>query len=334
MRKFTVHAVLLTLAVIMLTALTAFADRKQRRINPVNNAATRTQSRNDARADSARALELRRMRSTHYHDEQGNIIMVDTVTGVEWTDSTLLPKAPKMKYPRLFAINAGVDIWDPVMRVFGQHYGGAGAWVQLNMHNRYLPTFEFGMGSAKDTPDDNNYTYHGSLAPYFRIGMDYNFVYNSNPDYRFTAGVRYGFSAFKYSVSDIVLDDPYWGEQTRFEIPSTSVTAGWFEFSLGVTVRLFGPVSAGWQIKYHSIIHKSRPATGDAWYIPGYGTAGSSLGGSFSISYTIPLRRKEAVSTADIPLPEGQSNENNQNNNKPEDEKHVPVTVISPPSEP
>lgn len=289
MRRLT--CIILAIVAIM-TGLIAVPEAVgQRRATPVNTPATRTQPRNDERGDSVRALERRRARSTHYHDENGNIVFVDTLTGVEWTDSTLLPAAPPMKYPLIQDLSVGVDVWDPLMRAFGQKYGLAGAWVSLSMHNRYFPTFEAGLGTAKNTPGHANFTYRSPVAPYFRIGMDYNFLYNSNPDYRFFAGVRYGFSPFRFSINDVWLDNSYWGEDTRFDIPSASVFAGWFEFGVGLRVRLFGNLSAGWNIKYHGILHRSHPATGDAWYIPGYGSASSTLGGSFSIIYTIPINR-------------------------------------------
>ncbi|MEE1207065.1 MAG: DUF6048 family protein [Muribaculaceae bacterium] len=284
--------IIATAVLVLVGVLSVPQAEAQRRVTPVNNAATRTQYKNDERGDSARALERRRARSTHYHDENGNIIMVDTLTGVEWTDSTLLPKAPPMKYPLMHDISVGINFWDPVMRAFGQKYGGADAWVALSLHNRFVPVFEFGMGTAKKTPVDNNYTYHGKLAPYFRLGMDYNFLYNSNPDYRIFAGVRYGFSAFKFSADGITVDDPYWGETSSMSIPSTSASAGWLEVGIGLRVKLFGPISAGWMVKYHTVLHQSHPAVGDPWYIPGYGTATSALGGSFSIIYTLPLNRK------------------------------------------
>lgn len=283
--------------IIMLLALTVVVPTiAQRRITPVNNPSTRTQPRKDAEADSARALEQRRARSRHYHDENGNIVMVDTLTGVEWVDSGMLPKAPPMKYPLLHELSVGVNVFDPLMRAFGQHYGGADAFVQMSLHNRYFPVFEFGLGAANTTPAENNYTYKTPLSPYFKIGLDYNFVYNSNPDYRFFAGLRYGFSPFKFNVKG-TLDDPYWGETSQIEIPSTSVTAGWFELAAGLRVHLWGPVLAGWTVKYHSILHRSRPAVGDAWYIPGYGSSTSSLGFAFNIVYTIPFPHREKIKT-------------------------------------
>lgn len=263
----------------------------QRRVTPVNTPATRTQPKNDARADSARALQQRRDRSIHFHDENGNVIMVDTLTGVEWTDSTLLPRAPRMKYPLLHSITVGANLSDPLLRAFGTHYGGGEVSVAVSLHNRYVPVFEAGFGSAHKTPDHGNFTYRSGAAPYFRLGIDYNFLYNSNPDYQFYAGLRYGFSPFHFQIDDITVENNYWNENISTAIPSASVTAGWFEFCLGLRVRVAGPVSLGWTAKFHSIMHRTHPAAGDAWYIPGFGTATSKVGASFSIYYTLPYPR-------------------------------------------
>lgn len=264
-------------------------SQRKRYVSPVNNAATRTQYHNDAEGDTARMLERRRQRSTHYHDENGNMIMVDTVTGEEWMDSTLLPTPPKMKQPLLFRVEVGVNIWDPVMRIFGQKYGGLDFSAALNLHNRYIPTIEAGFGMAHKTPATMNYTYTSPLSPYFKIGADYNFVYNSNPDYRFVAGVRYGFSSFKYGLENVTFDDNYWGETGAIDFPTQKVTAGWFELVLGLRVKIAGPISAGWMFRYHSLLHQTKPSTGSAWYIPGYGTSGSSITGSFSFVYNFSI---------------------------------------------
>lgn len=278
-----------TVYILLLLLTVSTVAIAQRRVTPVNNAATRTQPRRDAEADSARELQRRRDRSIHYHDDNGNIVMVDTVTGVEWTDSTLLPKAPPMKYPLLHNVSAGINIFDPIMRAFGAKYGGADASVALSLHNRYIPTFEFGLGTAHKTPAAGNYTYRSPLAPYFKLGLDYNFMYNSNPKYMFYAGLRYGFSAFKYNLTDITVDNGYWGGSEHAGIPSTSATAGWVEVLLGLKVQIAGPVSAGWAVRYHGILHCTNPATGQPWYVPGYGPRTSTLAASFSIYWTLPL---------------------------------------------
>lgn len=267
----------------------------QRRVTPVNTPATRTQPHNDAKGDTLRALERRKARSTSYVDDRGVTIFVDTVTGTEWVDSLMLPKAPPMIYPLLHDISVGLNVLDPVLRATGQRYGGADAWLAVSLHNRYIPTFEAGIGGANSTPDYSNFTYVGKAAPYFRLGADYNFLYNSNPDYRFTAGLRYGFSHFRFAVNNVTANDPYWGQTGQFNIPSTACTAGWAEFVLGLRVQLWRQWAAGWTVRYRQMLHCTSPATGDPWYIPGYGTNNGNIGATFSVIYTIPFPTQKNV---------------------------------------
>lgn len=266
------------------------------RINPVETEASMTVSKNEVLNDTAKINKLRRERSTHYHNDKGQTIYIDTITGEEWMD-TLAWKAgiPKMEHPLIFSASAGVNIWDGVMRLFGQDYGLASAWAELNMHNRYLPRVEIGLGTADHWPDRRNFHYKSPVAPYFKIGCRYNFFYNSNPDYLLMAGLNYGFSSFKYDVSDVTFDSPYWDENSKFSIPRQTATVGWMEVSLGLRVKLFGPISAGWSVIFHSIIHQGKPKYGKPWYVPGYGTRGTSLTGEFSISYTLPLNKKASI---------------------------------------
>lgn len=299
-RRTSILIIMAVAAIVVMMPVTA----QRRRMTPVDNPSTVTQSVNETKNDTARINAARRARSVHYHDDNGNVVYLDTVTGEEWRDSTAIMVLPKMKYPLIFEGAVGINIWDPVMRAFGQHYGLADAWVELSLHNRYKPIFEFGLGQAKYTPSDGNYTYKSPTSVYFRLGANYNFLYNSSPDYQFFGGLRYGFSPFSYSVTNITVDSPYWDETVGFDIPSRNATAGWLEVVFGLKVKLWGPISAGWTIKYSSLLHCSTSANGKPWYIPGFGTRGTSLGGSFSISYTLPLNKAKTPEVIEEKLPE------------------------------
>ena len=289
----------------LLAVLSLWGQDRKRRMTPINTPATETQAVNETATDTARINAKRRAQSVPYTDDRGKVIFVDTVTGEEWTDSTALRNiVPKMEQPLFHAASIGVNIWDPVMRIFGQDYGIASAWAELSLHNRYKPFVEVGLGSASHEGPNNNYRYRSPMSVFFKIGASYNFLFNSNPDYQLYAGVRFGFSPFSYAVDDVVLNSEYWGETSRFDIPSQNATASWFEIGLGLRVKIWGPISAGWKFKYHSLSHCSKGQYGEPWYIPGYGTRGSSITGSFSISYTIPLshlnkKAEEAVINSD-----------------------------------
>ena len=231
----------------------------------------------------------------HMHDERGNVILVDTITGQEVPDTTATPqsKIPKMQQPLFYAAAVSVDVWDPVMRLFGQHYGLVEFSGELNLHNRYIPVVEVGLGQSSYTPGDNNYTYKVPVTPYVRVGCNYNFIYNSNPDYMAFAGLRFGWSHFNYEVNDVRLSSDYWGESATFNLPRQTSNVTYMQVLFGIRVKVFGPVSMGWCIRYKAKLHESEAAYGRPWYIPGYGSRNGAVTGSFAITYTLPLKKKE-----------------------------------------
>lgn len=292
MKRNSLKVTVLLMIGVVLAATFSAPTAARRRINPVNTAATATQAINETANDTSRINAKRRAASISFVDDHGHLVYVDTVTGEEWIDSAAMQtpgRVPKMEYPLFHALNIGLNVWDPVMRAFGQKYGIADAWVELSLHNRYKPIVEVGLGTASDTPSGMNYTYRSPMSVYFRIGANYNFLYNSNPDYSFYAGLRYGFAPFSYSLENVTLDSPYWDETVNFNIPSQRVTAGWLEVALGLQVKLWGPISAGWSLRYKAKLHESKTTFGQPWYIPGYGTRNTNISGSFSIIYTLPL---------------------------------------------
>ena len=292
--------------------LTAVAQSvPQRKITPVNTPQTATQPINEFEGDTARINARIRATMPHYHDEDGNIVYIDTVTGQEWRDSVAIKAAKKpMQYPLWQSVSIGVDIWNPLMRAFGQHYGLIDFSAQLSIHNRYKPIFETGLGMAKNTPADNNFTYKSPLSMYMRLGMDYNFLYNSTPDYQYFAGVRFGFSKFSYSIEDITINSTYWDDTAHPTIPSQHPFVSWYEIVMGLKVKLWGPISAGWTFRFHGIAHETKTPYGRPWYIPGYGSRNGKITGSFTISYTLDLNKKtiQSVNPTEpeflIPTPE------------------------------
>jgi hypothetical protein len=280
----------LLLLALIAVALSAGA---QRRVSPVNNAVTATQPINENRQQGD---SIDRSKLVEMIDAKGNKILVDTISGREFVDS--LPsnvQIPKMIQPLLYSASASIDLLSPALRAFGQSYGLTEIALELNLHNRYIPVVELGLGQANNTPADNNYTYRTPIAPFFRLGVNYNFLYNSNPDYILFAGIRYGLSPFKYSVTNVTLNNDYWSETNTFDIPAQSLTAGYFQFLLGLRVRILSNFSLGWTIRYQSILHESNPTTGKAWYIPGFGSRNSSLSATFSLTYTLPLQKTTPI---------------------------------------
>lgn len=299
MRRRAIHIMILAVMVAVALPLAA-----QRRVSPVNNAATATQSVNENKLPGD---SIDRSKLVQYRDDKGNVVLVDTVSGREIIDSTALPVVPPMIYPLVYDASVAVNLWDPLMRLFGQSYGLIGFSAHFNMHNRYMPAFEFGLGSADNTPPDNNYTYHSPVAPYFKVGMDYNFLYNSNPAYQVYAGVRYGFSPFKWTLRDVTVNGGYWDEPTAMKFPDINATAGYLEFLFGIKVKIYKQISMGWSFRYHRLIHYGPKTYGKPWYVPGYGSSNSSIGASLSVYYTLPLGSRKGASELPPVIPPGET---------------------------
>lgn len=277
------------IALIMVVMLgSALSLSAQRRVTPVTPRDPGTQPQ--VLTDLKQKIDSSRLVTTV--DALGNTVTVDTVTGLEYVDSTLLKAPPKMEYPLIHEVIAGVNVWDPIMRALGQKYGLGDVWAELSMHNRYFPFLAIGVGNINDTPVDKNYTFKSPVAPYFKLGGSYNFFYNSNPDYRLQMGLRYGFSTYKWSVLDVTVDEGYWNAPTSYSLKDLSNTAGYLEITFGLKVKIAGNFSAGWTIVYHTVLHESKSPYGKPMYIPGYGKRNGAFTGNFSIMYTIPINKK------------------------------------------
>ncbi|MCM1518880.1 MAG: DUF6048 family protein [Pseudoflavonifractor sp.] len=230
-----------------------------------------------------------------HRDADGQVVLSDTIGHDVFTD-TVTTKAPRLVYPLFHAVSIGLNVWDPLMRAFGSKYGGGEIWAELSLHNWIKPVVEIGVGTADNTPDDGNFTYRSPLAVYGRIGVNYNFLYNSNPAYQVYLGLRYGITGFSYEITDVTVTQGYWGDTEHFSIPSQHTTVGYGEVLAGLKVRIYKNFSLGWAIKAHFLFHESSAPHGKPWYIPGYGTRGATFTGAINLIYTIPLSHKQ-VST-------------------------------------
>jgi hypothetical protein len=268
----------------------------QRRVTPVKAGSKNIVGINENKQPGD---SIDRSRLVQMVDDKGNKILVDTVSGKEVPDTIGMAEAkgPKMKYPLLYSATVGVDIWDPLMRAFGQSYGIIGFSAEVNLHNRYIPVFEVGLGNANSTPSNQNYTYKVGMTPYFRLGMNYNFLFNGNPDYQFVGGIRFGWSHFNYQLCDVNISDNYWGEDQTLNFPQQTSSVTYMHVLFGLRVKIWKAISMGWNLRFRAILHETTQPNGKPWYIPGYGARGGIMTGSFSVFYTFDLagKKKEAA---------------------------------------
>ncbi|MBQ0073213.1 MAG: hypothetical protein KBT34_03365 [Prevotella sp.] len=168
-------------------------------------------------------------------------------------------------------------------------YGEIEAAARVNLRDRYFPTLEFGLGSAKHALDPISGIEAKTNAPFFRLGCDFNVLRNKHDIYRLMFGARYAMTHFtQKAYGDIV--DPYWGGTLPYYAETTS-TYHWAELLLALDARMWGPVRLGWSFRYKfHITGDSKDPAQQLWYIPGFGKNGNVLGATFNV--TVELWRK------------------------------------------
>ncbi len=196
-------------------------------------------------------------------------------------------------YPKINGITVGANIWDPIMRVFGQKYGGIGVSAEVSLWNKIFPHIEAGVGTASHTPEDMNFTYKSTVSPYFKVGVRYNFLHGKSSDYQLLAGLNFGYSSFKYDIENISINSDYWGQPITTSINGLKSNALWGEASLSLRVKIAGNISMGWSAIFHKMLSYKKNVQGNPWYVPGYGTLDNTFGGAFSIYYTLPLNKNK-----------------------------------------
>lgn len=226
----------------------------------------------------------------HYYDKHGNQLDEPVLFLAEL--DTVRKVSSRPVYPLLNELSLGVNFFDAIMKVAGQSYSNFDVWAALSLHNWFFPVVEAGIGFADNTPKGNNFTYVCRPSFYVKAGINYNFLYKSNPDYQVFVGLRAGFSTFSYDVKDITISNGYWGESNTFSLPRQHSTAFYGEALAGLQVKIAGPLSMGWSFRYHFKMGVKDGADSTPWFIPGYG-AKSPVSATFSLIYTLPLSKRE-----------------------------------------
>lgn len=233
----------------------------------------------------------------HYYDKHGNpldepvmfLATLDTVSNVR--------SGPV--YPVFNGINAGVNFGDLIFMAFGQRYASFDIWANVSLWNWIFPTLEAGLGYAHVTPARQNYTYRTPASFYAKLGLNYNFLYKSNPDYQVFLGVRAGFSSFRYDVTDATIESDYWQESQTVNLRGLHSICLYGEALAGLQVKITGGFSLGWTARWHFLLHSSRDGENKPWFIPGYGGS-SPFAMSVSAIWTFgPRRQQESINTSE-----------------------------------
>lgn len=233
----------------------------------------------------------------HYYDKHGEPLE-EPVLFISQTDTTTSSR-PQPVYPLLYSANIGFNFFDGVMMAFGQKHASFDIQASLSLHNWIEPVIECGLGFANNKPELSNFRYRNKPSFYGKIGLNYNFLYKSNPDYQVFLGVRAGYTSFKYEITDITINSDYWDQSNKFSIMNQHAHAFYGQALVGLKVKLWKWVSMGWSFRYGFKFKATNGSNSNVWFIPGYGTG--ALGATFSLIFTIPINTKKIERNITLP---------------------------------
>ena len=181
-----------------------------------------------------------------------------------------------------------LDIFNPVATAWRNGRFESSLSVDVDLWHRLFPTVEFGFMTADIKKEDYKYETIGLFA---KLGADYNFInFKSDRkyDHTFYAGLRYGYSYTKYSLTDALIENQYWNDTGMYANLNQASNFGWFEVVVGVRVQIYKDFFMGvaMQVKTFGHFYENTP-----WYptyIAGYGKYGEDV--NFGLNYSLSYR--------------------------------------------
>lgn len=221
----------------------------------------------------------------HYYDKHGEpletpvrfLATLDTVTAVK----------PGPKYPLYNGVCVSANFFDAIMMAAGQKRANFDVAASVSLWNWLFPVLETGIGFSNSRPDDGRTYYRMRPSWYIRAGVNYNFLYKSNPAYRFYVGLRAAFSPFGYDIPVITAGSQYYTEGGPSSMYGLTGRCWYGQALLGLDVKIWKSLFMGWSFRYSFNI-KNRYSDPDypAWYIPGR-NASTPISATFSIGVDI-----------------------------------------------
>lgn len=204
-----------------------------------------------------------------------------------------------IKIKEKYGLRVGGDIGKLIRSFADDAYKGFEVSADYRLKKKLYIAGEIGFEEKNNTNDYLNVTTSGS---YLKAGVDFNMYQNwLDMDNMIYTGFRIGASTFNQKLNSytIYTTDQYWSPQfTSSELKEfNGLTAIWAEIILGVKAELFNNLYLGLNVQLKISVSETQPDNFGVVYIPGfnktYDSSGIGVGYGYSLSYRIPLYKKD-----------------------------------------
>ncbi|MCF8273293.1 MAG: DUF6048 family protein [Flavobacteriaceae bacterium] len=214
-------------------------------------------------------------------------------------DSIISTVNDSLKIKLKYGLRVGGDIGKLIRSFTDNDYTGFEVNADYRIKRALYIAGELGIEEKITSNDYLNVTTSGT---YLKAGVDYNLYKNwLDMDNMIYSGFRIGATAFSQQINNFTVytTDQYWGEQyTSTDAQKfNDLTAFWIELIIGIKVELFNNLYLGLNAQLKGLVNETVPTNFENIYIPGfnktYDSSGIGVGYGYSISYLIPLYKKD-----------------------------------------
>ncbi len=214
----------------------------------------------------------------YYYDKHGEALD-EPVRFLALLDTATVAKAGP-EYPLFNGITVRAGIGDLIFKIAGQKCVSPSIAAEVSLHNWFFPFIEAGIGWGD--PATSKYRYHIPPSFFGKVGINYNFLYKSNPSYRPYVGLAAGGSIFNYDTVTLTGDESL----------THKGKALYGEFNAGIQVKVVAGFALGWNFSYRFKLKTSANEVPPR-FIPGYGTGHINIGINAYYAFGVKTKDKQ-----------------------------------------
>lgn len=218
--------------------------------------------------------------------------------GFSQNDNSQKAESDTIFYKEKYGLRLGVDLAKPIRTLLDKDFTGFEVKGDYRITKNLFPAAELGYVDYAFT--ENNLAAE-SEGSYIKFGVNYN-AYNNwiGMQNEIYAGLRYGFATFSQTLDNYTIYDKDTYFPPDFRSPHEefkSLNGSWIEFQFGIKTQILNNLYLGIHAEVKRLIGQKAPSNFDNLYIPGYArnyeNSKFGVGYGYSISYMIPISKKE-----------------------------------------
>ena len=214
-------------------------------------------------------------------------------------DSIISTVNDSLKIKLKYGLRIGGDVGKLIRSFTDDNYTGFEVNADYRIKKSLYVAGELGIEEKTTINDYLDVTTSGT---YLKAGVDYNMYRNwLNMDNMIYSGFRVGAAAFSQNLNSLTVynTDQYWAPQysSAESQKFNDLTAVWVELIIGIKVEIFNNLYLSLNAQLKGLVTETVPTNFANIYIPGfnktYDSSKIGAGYSYSISYLIPLYKKD-----------------------------------------